>query len=80
MRYDFAKFYRRKYMKNITVKEAKEAVKYLKQFVPVRPKIADDQELSLREAILFMAEDLIRKSKEGCTVKELVACLAVKNI
>lgn len=67
-------------MKGITVKEAKEAIKYLKQLAPARPKMDDDLEMSLREAIFFMADDLIQKTKRGCTIKELVKGLSEKNI
>jgi len=69
-----------KNMKGITVKEAKEAVKYLKQLAPARPKMDDDLEMSLREAIFFMADDLIQKTKRGCTIKELVKGLSERNI
>lgn len=69
-----------KNMKGITVKEAKEAVKYLKQMAPARPKMDDDLEMSLREAIFFMADDLIQKTKRGCTIKELVKGLSERNI
>ena len=67
-------------MKSITVKEAKEAIKYLKQLAPARPKMDDDLEMSLREAVFFMADDLIQKTKRGCTIKELVKGLSEKNI
>lgn len=67
-------------MKGITVKEAKEAIKYLKQLAPARPKMDDDLEMSLREAIFFMADDLIQKTKRGCTIKELVKGLSERNI
>ncbi|MDL2227132.1 hypothetical protein LJB86_05715 [Deltaproteobacteria bacterium OttesenSCG-928-M10] len=67
-------------MKGITVKEAKEALKYLKQLAPARPKMDDDLEMSLREAIFFMADDLIQKTKRGCTIKELVKGLSARNI
>ena len=40
----------------------------------------DDLEMSLREAIFFMADDLIQKTKRGCTIKELVKGLSAKNI
>jgi len=69
-----------KSMKGITVKEAKEAVKYLKQLAPARPKMDDDLEMSLREAIFFMADDLIQKTKRGFTIKELVKGLSERNI
>ena len=66
--------------KGITVKEAKAALKNLKQLVPAHPKMDDELELSLREAIFFMADELIQKNKRGCTIKELVQGLAAQNI
>ncbi len=69
-----------KNVKGITVKQAKAAVKYLKQLAPARPRMDDDLEMSLREAIFFMAEDLIQKTKRGCTIKELVKGLSERNI
>ena len=60
----------------ITVKEAKSALKNMKKLVPANPKFVDDLELSVKDAILFMASDLIRMSKRGFTIKELSAGLA----
>ena len=66
--------------KGITVKEAREALKNLKQLTPARPKMDDELEMSLRETIFFMADDLIQKTKRGCTIKELVKWLSAQNI
>lgn len=62
--------------KSITIKKVKETLRNLRKLTPANPKIDDDLEISIKEAIAFMAPDLIRMTKRGFTVKELSAGLA----
>ena len=66
--------------KTITVKEAKEALKYLKTLVPANPKLDDDLAMSIKEAVTFMAPDLAQFSRRGFTHKELADGLSSRGI
>ena len=66
--------------KSITIKKAKHALQNLRKLTPANPKIDDDLEISIKEAIAFIAPDLIQMTKRGFTVKELSAGLAADGI
>lgn len=66
--------------KTITVKAAKTALQNLRQLTPASPKLDDDQEMTVKEAVFFMAPDLIRMSKRGFTSKELADGLAGEGV
>ena len=67
-------------VKTITVQEAKKALKYLKTLVPANPKLDDCMELSIKEAVIFMAPDLTKFSRIGFTHKELADGLSSRGI
>lgn len=66
--------------KNITVKKAKEALQKLYQLTPANPKVNDDLEMTVKEAVFFMAGDLLKMTKRGFTFKELSEGLAGEGI
>lgn len=66
--------------KIITVKQAKTALQNLRKLTPANPKVDDDLEMTVKEAVFFMAPDLIRMSKRGFTHKELADGLAGEGV
>jgi hypothetical protein len=66
--------------KIITVKAAKAALQNLRRLTPANPKLNDDQEMTVKEAVFFMAPDLIRMSGRGFTSKELADGLAGEGV
>lgn len=64
----------------ITVKAAKAALNNLSKLKPANEKYDDDLEMSVKEAVFFMAPDLIQHAKRGFTSKELSIGLAQGNI
>ena len=66
--------------KIITVKKAKAALQKLRQLTPANPKVNDDQEMTVKEAVFFMADDLLQMTKRGFTFKELSEGLSGEGI
>jgi len=66
--------------KSVTVRKAKEALQKLRQLNPANPKLADDLEMTVKEAVFFMAGDLLQMTKRGFTFKELSEGLAGEGI
>ena len=66
--------------KAITVKAAKDALNNLRKLKPANEKYDDELEMSIKEAVFFMAPDLIQFAKRGFTSKELSAGLAADAI
>lgn len=66
--------------KTITVKAAKDALNNLRKAKPANKKFDDDLEMSIKEAVFFMAPDLIQFTKRGFTSRELAAGLAADGI
>lgn len=66
--------------KSITIKKTKDALQNLSKLSPANPKIDDDLEISIKEAISFIAPDLIQMTRRGFTIKELSAGLALDGI
>lgn len=66
--------------KPITIKRAKEALHNLRKLTPASPKIDDDLEVSIKEAIVFMAPDLIQMTKRGFTSRELSDGLTAEGL
>lgn len=64
----------------ITVKKAKDALKNLRKLTPAHPKMDDDLEISVKEAVFFMAPDLIQLTKRGLTHREIAKGLADDDI
>jgi hypothetical protein len=64
----------------ITVKKAKDALRNLRKLTPANPKMDDDLEISIKEAVFFMAPDLIQLTKRGLTHREISKGLAVDDI
>jgi hypothetical protein len=62
--------------KNITVKKAKDAMQNLRKLTPSSPKLDDDLEMTVKEAVFFMAPELVQMTKRGFTFKELSDGLA----
>ena len=63
----------------ITVKEAKDLLKSMQKITPANPKLDDDLEMSIKEAVVFMAPGLIQLGRRGCTSKELAVGLAERG-
>ena len=57
--------------KTVSVKKAKEALQNLRKLAPANPKMDDDLEMSVKEAVFFMAPDLVQLTKRGLTHKEM---------
>lgn len=66
--------------KTLTIKQTKDALRNLRKLSPANPKIDDDLEISIKEAIIFIAPDLIQMTRRGLTIKELSAGLAIDGI
>lgn len=66
--------------KILTMKKTKDALRNLRKLSPANPRIDDDLEISIKEAISFIAPDLIQMTRRGFTIKELSAGLAVDGI
>ena len=56
---------------NISVKEAKTALKKIKLLAPANLKTDDEFMMSRKETVFFMAEELIRMIRQGFAIKEL---------
>lgn len=66
--------------KTITVKAVKEALSNLQKLSPANPKMDDDLDISVKEAVTFMAPELIKMSKRGFTNRELTKGLNDQGI
>lgn len=66
--------------KTITVKAAKEALNNLRKLKPANEKYDDELEMSAKEAVFFMAPDLVQLARRGFTSKELSSGLAADGI
>jgi len=66
--------------KSITVRKAKEALQKLRQLTPANPKVNDDLEMTVKDAVFFMAGDLLQMTKRGFTFKELSEGLSGEGI
>ena len=64
----------------ISVKKTKEALLNLCKLTPANPKTGDDLKMSVKEAVFFMAPDLIQLTKQGLTHKEMSKGLADDGI
>jgi len=64
----------------ITVKAAKDALSNLRKLTPANEKYDDDLEMSIKEAVFFMAPGLTQLARRGFTMKELSSGLAADGI
>ena len=66
--------------KTITVKTVKEALSNLQKLSPANPKMDDDLDISVKEAVTLMAPELIKMIKRGFTNRELAKGLSDQGI
>ena len=64
----------------LTMKHIKNALDHLGRLRPARLNLSAERDFSLREAVLFMAPELMKLKELGFTTRELIAALTEREI